>query len=157
MDKLNARAGIYALSFTLWHGTTIVSPHLKPIHETPPGTEILTPDCPIDISTSHRRLILHSAQRSAQGRALQGSDEGSQILRQDLFLRIPRRQLLISIRVYGQRTGPRRRKRFKNHRQLSTPISYRIGSPFQVPRGSQKVMTQVYFIRLSPLMLLQTT
>ena len=25
MEKLNARAGIYALSFTLWHGTKIVS------------------------------------------------------------------------------------------------------------------------------------
>ena len=53
MEKLNARAGIYALSFTLWHGTKIVSMHAHRAYGTP-NAEIATPDRPIDILAPHR-------------------------------------------------------------------------------------------------------
>jgi hypothetical protein len=54
VEKLNARAGIYALSFTLWHGTKIVSLHPHRVHETPPDTDITALDRTIDLFASHR-------------------------------------------------------------------------------------------------------
>ena len=40
VEKLNARAGIYALSFTLWQGTKIVSLRAHQVNDTSPNTDI---------------------------------------------------------------------------------------------------------------------
>jgi len=67
--RLNSRAGVFALSLATWHGMRIVS-YIDRLHEWQ-----LTADPATDITTSHRRALLHLAPRRPQvaGRSQTGS------------------------------------------------------------------------------------
>ena len=74
VERLNARAGIYALSISTWHGPRLVrilshGTELKYITTGLAGgsTDIVTPKC--------RRLLCHTS-RFFESRTTEGSDEG---------------------------------------------------------------------------------
>ena len=82
VERLNARAGIYALSISTWHGPRLVRilfrAELKCIAIDLAGgsTDIVTPQC--------RRLLCHTS-GFIESRTTEGSDEGCQDVRQDML------------------------------------------------------------------------
>jgi hypothetical protein len=82
VERLNARAGVYALSLSLWHGLKIVSLQKSVLDS---KFNNLVPDRTVDVSTSHSRPLLFAASRLSEIGIAARTDEVCQEFRQDVL------------------------------------------------------------------------
>ena len=85
VERLNARAGIYALSLLLWHGMKIVCIRMGSTASLP--LTVPLKGRPTDLAPSGRGPVLRSLEHCAQGRAASGQDEDREAVRQDVLFR----------------------------------------------------------------------
>jgi len=86
VERLNARAGVYALSLLLWHGLKIVSLQTSALDS---KFNNLVSDRTVDVSTSHSRPLLFVASRLSEIGITARTDEVCQEFRQDVLFRGP--------------------------------------------------------------------
>lgn len=128
VERLNARAGIYALSLSLWHGMKIVACFSVVIYCLPPAADnrSLSEGRPANLTPPCRRSVLRALEHGTQGRAPSGQDEEREAVRQDvLFGKLG----LGLVARRGQRAGRREfdRRRREDRGWTHARVSRRAG------------------------------